>query len=288
MKDLAPTASSVAPAGSAQSSADPAGAEQARAVRSVVRRLLRRGLLIGILGVVAAVAFVLVFRAHDSRAEREARLGEVVDAEVQEYRPGPPKEVKVQYTIVEELILTSVELDPLAPMYEEGQIIKVVVRDLETPESATVVGEQKTSRLTSLPASLLFVGSVVLIGYAAFEVQTAVRVLRHLRRGVWQTWAWRGVVDGPGRGHVNVVGYLTSTDRATAHLMANARGCWREGLDLLDGRTVVHVHGTPAGHVVVRHPASLKPVILRSPKNERSRRKAIELLDRSAHEQSLT
>jgi hypothetical protein len=245
------------------------------AVRSVVRRLLRRGVLLGLVGLVLAAGFVVAFRSNGNRVAKERRSGVTVDAEVQEYVVGPPRSAWVRYDFEGLNRYVQVELDLLAPSYVQGQQVKVVVRDPDKVDGTSIVGTEKASRLTSLPAAVLFVLALAVLGLALFEIQAAVRALRHLKSGTWRTWSWRGAVDGPGRGRVNAAGYVTSPDRKEAHLLVNAHGCWREGLDLLEGKAVVHVFGNPGGHVLVRHPAALRPVILRPPKNQRKHREAM-------------
>jgi hypothetical protein len=238
--------------------------------------------MLGAFGLALAVGFVIAYRTNDRKVAKEARSGQQVEAEVKEMIPGTPRVVKVTYVAGGQSQVVQIPLDPLAPAFAPGQKVTVVVRDADKPTLTRIVGTEKSSRVTSLPASLLFVSSLSVLGLAIYEMQNAIRALRHMKKGQWKSWAWRGAVDGPGRGHVNAAGYVTSPDRSEAHLLVNARGCWREGLDLLEGKAVVHVLGDPNGHVLVRHPASLRPVILRPPKNRRRQRQAMERIDSRA------
>jgi hypothetical protein len=258
------------------------GSDHGPAVRSVVRRLLRRGVILGAFGLVLAIGFVIAYRTNDSKVAREARSGQQIEAEVQEMIQGTPRVVWVRYKAGGLNQRVEIKLDPLAPNFAPGQTVTVVVRDPDKPQLTRIVGTEKSSRVTSLPASLLFVSAISVLGLALYEMQNAIRALRHMKNGQWKSWAWRGAVDGPGRGHVNAAGYVTSPDRSEAHLLVNARGCWREGLDLLEGKAVVHVLGDPSGHVLVRHPASLRPVILRPPKNQRRQRQAMARIESRA------
>jgi hypothetical protein len=258
------------------------GSDHGPAVRSVVRRLLRRGVFLGAFGLALAVGFVIAYRTNDSKVAKEARSGQQIEAVVKEMIPGTPRLVKVTYTAGGQNQVASIPLDLLAPAFAPGQKVTVVVRDPDKAQLTRIVGTEKSSRVTSLPASLLFVSALSVLGLAIYEIQNAIRALRHMKKGQWKSWAWRGAVDGPGRGHVNAAGYVTSPDRSEAHLLVNARGCWREGLDLLEGKAVVHVLGDPSGHVLVRHPASLRPVILRPPKNQRRQRQAMARIESRA------
>jgi hypothetical protein len=270
------------PVARASTSTSTIGSDHGPAVRSVVRRLLRRGIMLGAFGLALAVGFVVAYRTNDRKVAKEARSGQQVEAEVIEVFPGTPRRVKITYTAGGQNLIVTIPLDPLAPPFAPGQKVAVVVRDADKPTLTRIIGTEKSSRVTSLPASLLFVSAISVLGLAVYEMQNALRALRHMKRGQWKSWAWRGAVDGPGRGHVNAAGYVTSPDRSEAHLLVNARGCWREGLDLLEGKAVVHVLGDPHGHVLVRHPASLRPVILRPPKNQRRERQAMERIESRA------
>jgi hypothetical protein len=254
-------------------------ADHGRAVQSVVRRLLRRGVGIGLLGLALAVGFVVAYRSNNQSVSARAKVGVELDAEVLKYVAGDPAEVTVRYQDDAGSHTLTIQLAPFSRSYAVGEPIKVVARDKNDETKTTIAATERTSTFTSVPAAVLFVSALALLAMGVFEVQSALRALQHLKDGNWKTWTWRGAVDGPGRGHVNAAGYVTSPDRSEAHLLVNARGCWREGIDLLEGKAVIHVNGNPNGHVLVRHPAALRPVILRPPKNHRQQREAMHRIE---------
>jgi hypothetical protein len=251
-------------------------------VQSVVRRLLRRGIFIGLFGLALAVAFGVAYRSNYNSVSAKAKVGVELDAEVLRYVPGDPAKVTVRYYFKDDPAshTLTLSLGPLSRSYVAGESIKVVARDKNSETKTTIAATEKSSTVTSVPAAVLFVSALSLLAMGVFEVQSALRALQHLKTGSsWKTWTWRGAVDGPGRGHVNAAGYVTSPDRSEAHLLVNARGCWREGIDLLEGKAVIHVNGNPNGHVLVRHPAALRPVILRPPKTHRQQREAMHRIE---------
>jgi hypothetical protein len=257
-------------------------ADHGRAVQSVVRRLLRRGVLIGLLGLAMAVGFVVAYRSNNRSVSAKAKIGVELDAEVLKYVASDPAQVTVRYRFKDDeagSATVTISLPALSRSYTAGESIRVVARDKNDETKTTIASTEKTSTVTSVPAAVLFVSALSLLAMGVFEVQSALRALQHLKRGSWKTWTWRGAVDGPGRGHVNAAGYVTSPDRSEAHLLVNARGCWREGIDLLEGKAVIHVNGNPNGHVLVRHPAALRPVILRPPKGHRQQREAMHRIE---------
>jgi hypothetical protein len=263
-------------AGLGDDSADPSSS-----VAATLHRLRQRGLTFILFGVLLVVGFVVAFIANDSRLADEQASGTATDAEVIEFTLGPPRVVKVRYSVVvngkPSSEVNNVELDSFTEVYVPGETVTVNVHP-GNARKATIIGVDEPSRFTSLPAAVLAVSAIIMLLYAVFEVQNAVRVQRLLRSGTWSTWTWRGVIDGPGRGRVQVAGYLSSPDMTTSHLLVNQRLCWRESFDLMNGKAVVLVLGDPSTALVVRHPAALRPAMLRPPKSEKERDRANKML----------
>jgi hypothetical protein len=129
-----------------------------------------------------------------------------------------------------------------------------------------------------MPVAGLVVSSLLVMGMGLFDMQAAWRCRKHLLDKSWRSLRWRGVVYGPGRGRVRAAGFLADPDLDRQYLMVNSLGCWRQGVDLLAEPTELSVAGNPAGIVVVRHPATLRVVLLRPPRGERQRQRALTLL----------
>jgi hypothetical protein len=254
-------------------------------VAASVHRLLRRGLVFALFGLLLGLGFVVAFVANDSRLSADEASGTDVEAEVLEFLVGPPRVVKVAYTVPvngqDQYTINNIFLDSFTATYVPGDLVTVNLQPGNDRKIA-IIGVEKASRFTSLPAAIMAVASLITLLYAGFEIQNAVRIRRLLSSGTWTTWAWRGVLDGPGRGRVRTAGYLSSPDLASSHLLVNQRLCWRESLDVMNGKAVVLALGDPSTAMVVRHPAAIHPAILRPAKTERERLRAEAMMTAAA------
>jgi hypothetical protein len=256
--------------------------EAARLVDEALRKWVRRGVVVFTVGVMLFGGFVLAARYFNETKNAVNRNGQEADGFVTEKSPPETKPgerwVIVEYTQDKFRSTVKVLLPERATVtYEVGQKIKLSV-DRDSKVRTIIVGATPQERVTSMPVAGLLVSSFLVMGMGLFDLQAAYRCRKYLKDQTWRSLRWRGVVYGPGRGRVRAAGWLTDSDADRHYLMVNALGCWRQGVDLLSEPTEVSVAGNPVGIVVVRHPATLRVVLLRPPRGERQRAKALTLL----------
>jgi hypothetical protein len=256
--------------------------EAARLVDEALRKWVRRGAVVLAVGVALFGGFVLAARYFNETKNAVNRNGQEAKGRVTEKSPldSKPGErwVIVEYPQDKGMTTVKVFLPERATVaYEVGQKVKLSV-DRDSKVRTIIVGATPQERVTSMPVAGLLVSSFLVMGMGLFDLQAAARCRKYLKGQTWRSLRWRGVVYGPGRGRVRAAGWLTDPDADRHYLMVNALGCWRQGIDLLSEPTEVSVAGNPVGIVVVRHPATLRVVLLRPPRGERQRAKALTLL----------
>ena len=256
--------------------------EAARLVDEALRKWVRRGAIVLGTGVALFCGFIVAARYFNETKNTVNRNGQEADGRVIEKSPADAKPgqrwVIVEYTHDKKVATVIVSLpDKTTESFDVGQPVRLSV-DRVSKVRTIIVGATPRERVTSMPVAGLLVSSFLVMGMGLFDLQAAARCRKYLKGQTWLTLRWRGVVHGPGRGRVRAAGWLTDPLVDRRYLMVNALGCWRQGVDLLAEPTDVSVAGNPVGIVVVRHPATLRVILLRPPRGERQRAKALTLL----------
>lgn len=251
--------------------------EAGRLVDEALVRWFRRAAVIFILGVVLFAGFIVAAIIFKDTKNTVNRNGQEVVATIKDVVGTPPKSVTVEYAKDGSTTDQSIELKADAKPHKIGDLVKLSV-DRDSRARTIIIGDTKQDRVTSMPVAGLLVSSLLVMGMGLFDMQAARRCRKHLLDKSWRSLRWRGVVYGPGRGRVRAAGFLADPDVDRQYLMVNSLGCWRQGVDLLAEPTELSVAGNPAGIVVVRHPATLRVVLLRPPRGERQRQRALTLL----------
>lgn len=249
----------------------------AQLVAETLRKWLRRAQLVLGVGLGLFVAFVLAASFFNDTKSVVNRNGQEISGKVMEVIPGNPRLAKVQFKRDGSTTTGLISLRDYGGTFQAGQEVQLSV-DRDNPERSLIIGATKRERVTSMPVAGLFVSSLLVTGIGLFDLQAAARCRRHLKGNSWRSLRWRGEVYGPGRGRVRAAGWLYDVEAERQYLMVNATGCWRQGVDLLSEPCELAVAGNPAGVVVVRHPATLRVVLLRPPRGERQRQRALSLL----------
>lgn len=249
----------------------------AQLVADTLRKWLRRAQVVLAVGLALFVAFVLAAIFFNDTKSVVNRNGQEVSGRVLQVIPGNPRLAKVQFTRGATTTTGLISLRDYIGSFEPGQEVQLSV-DRDNPERSLIIGATKRERVTSMPVAGLLVSSLLVTCIGLFDLQAAARCRRHLKGNSWRTLRWSGEVYGPGRGRVRAAGWLTDSEAERQYLMVNATGCWRQGVDLLSEPCELAVAGNPAGIVVVRHPATLRVVLLRPPRGERQRQRALSLL----------
>lgn len=259
--------------------------DEATVVDAQLRRWFRRGLLVFLGGVTLLIACIAAALVVEERADPLARTGKAYTAEIKEVKAllptpaGAAMLVKVRFTRDGRWDQVSwVEVDNPPSIPTVGSRVTILV-DRNDQSRITIRGATRPSKVLSLPVAALFALSVLVLGVGGLDFMAAWRIRRHLRGRPWSKWAWEGVVHAPGRGRVRVAGVLTNPVTNEQFLMVNSPGSWREGLEALAGPAEISVAGDPPGMIVARHPSTLRPVLLRAPRSNKSQRGAFRLLE---------
>jgi hypothetical protein len=247
-------------------------------VNETLRKWLRRAQVVLGVGIALFIGFVVAAIVFSDTRSVVNRNGQEVAGKVVEILPGVPPVAKVTYRRdgTATAFITLKDTPPGFTLVPE-QVVRLSI-DRDNPERTLIIGATKRERVTSMPVAGLLVSSVLVMGMGLFDLQAAARCRRHLKDETWRNLRWRGVVYGPGRGRVRAAGWLSDQEAERHYLMVNSLGCWRQGVDLLAEPGELAVAGNPAGIVVVRHPATLRVVLLRPPRGERQRQRALSLL----------
>lgn len=255
-----------------------ATSEAARLVEEALKKWIRRSFLVCAAGLLLFVGFIIAAVYFNASKNAVNRNGQEVTGEVKEIiDKSGQRIIKVAYSRDKVQTSEFVIMPPNSKSYVVGQPVSLSV-DRDIKGRTIIIGANKAERVTSMPVAGLLVSSLLVMGIGIFDLQAAWRCRKHLQGNSWRALQWRGVVYGPGRGRVRAAGWLADDQADRQYLMVNAIGCWRQGIDLLAEPTQVSVAGNPVGIVVVRHPATLRVVLLRPPRGERQRARALNLL----------
>jgi hypothetical protein len=251
--------------------------QTAALVNETLRRWYRRAIVVFGIGVLLFAGFIIAAIFLSDTRNAVNLNGQELSGTVRAITPAPGRVATVEFRRDDLFYTVPIDLPDHAPGYLVDQVVRLSV-DRENPERSVIIGATRTQRVTSMPVAGLFVSSLLVMGMGLFDLQAAVRCRKHIAGQSWKELRWRGVVYGPGRGRVRCAGWLADSESDRKYLMVNARGCWRQGIDLLVEPTDISVAGNPVGVVAVRHPATLRVVILRPPRGERQRERALSLI----------
>jgi hypothetical protein len=251
--------------------------QTAALVAGTLRRWYRRAIVVVGVGVLLFLGFIIAAIYLNDTRSAVNRNGQEMSGTVKAITPPPGRVATVEFRRDDLNYTVPIDLPDRAPVYAVDQVVRISV-DRENPERSVIMGATKTERVTSMPVAGLFVSSLLVMGMGLFDLQAAARCRKYIAGQTWKDLRWRGVVYGPGRGRVRAAGWLSDPDNDRKYLMVNARGCWRQGVDLLAEPTDLSVAGNPVGVVAVRHPATLRVVLLRPPRGERQRERALSLI----------
>ena len=246
-------------------------------VTETLRRWYRRAVMICLLGLLLFGAFIVAANFLSSTQATVNRRGIEVPGVVKEVDPTG-RQVTVQYQrdgTTTQLYFKDLPVTPTTLV--KGQTVRLSV-NRDSDRQTLIIGTKRSQQSTSIPVAALLVASVLVFGMGLFELQATIRCRKYIGNHPWRTMRWRGLVYGPGRGRVRAAGWLEDVQSERQHLMVNARGCWRKGVDLLAETTDLSVAGNPVGIVTVRHMASLHVVLLRPPRGDRERQRALSLI----------
>ena len=254
--------------------------EEAAVVAAQLKRWSRRGLLVVIGGLVLLSTCIVAAVLVESRADPLARDGKkytgTIDAVEDVDQSAKLVKVKFGRDGWNQVAIVKV-VDPIGVL-DPGAKVQLLV-DRKTPSRVSIKGATKPSKVLSVPVAALFALSVLVLGVGTLDFLAATRIRRHLRGNRWTRWRWEGVVHAPGRGRVRVAGVLTHPATHEQFLVVNSPGSWREGLEALAEPAEISLAGRPPGLVVARHPTTLRPVLLRAPRNNRTQADAFRLLN---------
>lgn len=240
-------------------------------------RALRRAIVVVLLGLILIGASVVAQLQVDERFDPLARQARPFDGQVEEVSQVPGGfEVKVRYVAAGLNTVAIVRVDDGLSIPRVGSQVTVLVDRREGRVSYK--GANKQKRGIALPVAALLVASVAVLGLGGFDLQSAIRARRLVRRGTWRRLRWNGMVRALGRGHVTVTGTLTNDNTGEQAVVVNAAGSWRSALEALVEPAEVWVKGDTAGPYLVVHPSVEKPSMLREPRTDVARRRAIQTL----------